>query len=121
MPDLVVKNCALNAYGCHNNLVFLKGRKWRNRSKFSTFYIVWCEIYFQSANYTVFRCDAMVVFDLLTMIADETDVSLDSEKEEALEWPYIQLAFSPKREKGQPFNIDDCSEVDFELLFQVSL
>ena len=48
----------------------------------------------------------MVVFDLLTMIADETDVSSDSEEEEALEWLYIQLAFSAKREKGPRFNIE---------------
>ena len=73
---LVVGAIIVNAYGCYN-----KDKKWRNQSKFSTFYIIisWCEIYFtQSANYTsVFRCDAMVVFDLLTMIADETDVSSD--------------------------------------------
>ena len=113
MPDLVAKNRAVNVYGCRNNVVFLKDRKWRNQSKFSTFYIAWCEIYFtQSANYTVLRCHAMVVFYLLTMIADETDVSLDSEEEEALEWLYIQLAFPPKIEKGPRFNIDDCSEVD---------
>ena len=30
----------------------------------------------------------MAVFDLLTMIADEMDVSSDSKEEEALEWFY---------------------------------
>ena len=52
------------------------------------------------------------------MIADDSDVYSDSEEEEELEWLYIHLAFSSKREKGPAFNIDDCSEVDFELLFR---
>ena len=35
----------------------------------------------------------MVVFDLLTMIVDETDVSSDSEEEEALEWLFLFFKF----------------------------
>lgn len=59
------------------------------------------------------------MFDLLTMITDDSDyLSSDSEEERELEWLYIQLAFSSKREKGPRFNISDCSEVDFELLFR---
>ena len=58
------------------------------------------------------------VLDLLTMIADDSDFSSDSEEERELEWLYVQLAFSSKRENGPRFNIDDCSEVDFELFFR---
>ena len=66
----------------------------------------------------MFRCDSEEVLDLLKMIADDLDLSSDSDDEGELEWLYVQLAFSSKREKGPGFNIDDCSEVDFQLLFR---
>ena len=63
------------------------------------------------------RHESENVLELLVSIADDSDFSTDSEEEE-LELLYMELAFSSKREKGSRFSIDDCSEVDFELLFR---
>ena len=57
------------------------------------------------------------VLDLLTMIADDSEFSSDSEEEE-LEFLSFNLLFSPKRVKEAKFNVDDCSEADFETLFR---
>ena len=45
----------------------------------------------------------MVAFYLLTMIADETDVYLDSEEEEALEWNGFTYSWrSPQKKRKGP-------------------
>lgn len=56
--------------------------------------------------------------ELLTMMADDSDFSSDSEEEEELEWLYIQCSFCNKREMGQKFNIEECDELEFERLFR---
>ena len=43
--------------------------------------------------------------ELLSMMADNSDFSSDSEEEEELEWVYIQSSFCNKSEIGQKFNI----------------
>ena len=62
------------------------------------------------------RSEAGEVLDLLTMIGNHSELSTVS-KEEELQFLYLQLSFPPKREKGPRFNVDNCSEADFEQLF----
>ena len=63
-----------------------------------------------------YRRDSEGVLDLLTMVA--ADESSDSETEEELQLLYVEMAFSPKRRRGKPFNVDQCSEEEFEQLFR---
>ena len=53
----------------------------------------------------IFRRDSEDAMEVLTMMADDSYFSSDSEEEEELEWSYIQLTFCNKREMGQKFNI----------------
>ena len=66
----------------------------------------------------IFRRDSEDVMELLTMMADDSDFSSDSEEEEELEWLYIQFSFCSKREMGLKFNIEECDELEFERLFR---
>lgn len=62
--------------------------------------------------------DSSDVLELLTMFAQDSEFSSDSEEEEELEWLYLQLVFSSETVKGPPFNMEDCTEPEFEQLFR---
>ena len=51
-------------------------------------------------------------------MADDSDFSSDSDKEEELEWLYIQCSFCHKREMGPKFNIEEYDKLGFERLFR---